>query len=218
MGFDKIQILFLDIFIFRKGRPLMGDLMSRISKQLHSDERILWNGKPILTPFIFSGTHLVIFLAGIGFSVIAISQFVLPMIMLGTPIGFLIIPLLFPTLGIAFAFGTPLRSFFAHRNTEYIITDQRLITQTGAFGVDTRFIEFKKIQEVTVQIGFVDKLFGTGSIFVDTASVGSTRYSGYHGGYPYIRRPNVSSIREPYKIQKILQNAIKNNSDLDKKT
>jgi len=46
-----------------------------------------------------------------------------------------------------------------HRNTEYMITNQRIITQTGAIGLDTRYLDLDKIQEVYVEVGFIDKTF-----------------------------------------------------------
>ena len=55
------------------------------------------------------------------------------------------------------------------RNTEYIITDKRLITQSGAIILDTRFVDFVKIQEVYVKVGIVDRLCGTGSLYAMTA-------------------------------------------------
>ncbi len=96
-----------------------------------------------------------------------------------------------------------------YRNTEYIITDKRLITQTGAVGLDTRFVDFDKIQEVYVKIGIADRLFGTGSLYAMTAGfsgfgpAGSYGYGGMQGF-----RPNLAALREPYEVQKLLQEAI----------
>lgn len=50
----------------------------------------------------------------------------------------------------------------------YMITDQRIITQTGAIGVDTRFVELNKIQ-VYVRVDWLDKIYGAGSIIAVTA-------------------------------------------------
>ncbi|MGB9741512.1 MAG: PH domain-containing protein [Candidatus Bathyarchaeales archaeon] len=37
-----------------------------------------------------------------------------------------------------------------YRNTEYMITNQRVVTQTGAIGMDTRFVKLNNVQEVYV--------------------------------------------------------------------
>ena len=92
-----------------------------------------------------------------------------------------------------------------------MITDKRIITQTGAIGLDTRFVDFDKVQEVYVKIGVIDKLFGTGSVYAMTAG-----FSGFgpRGGYGYGyggfagSRPSLSALKEPYKVHKLLQEAI----------
>jgi uncharacterized membrane protein YdbT with pleckstrin-like domain len=90
-----------------------------------------------------------------------------------------------------------------------MITDQRVITQTGAIGLDTRFVEFDKIQEVYVQVGFIDKMFGAGTLYVATAGftgfVPAGRY-GYGGAQDL--RPSLAALKEPYEVQKLLQEAI----------
>jgi len=85
------------------------------------------------------------------------------------PDPFWLFGLIFFFAGFGVGFGAPIRQLVAYRNTEYLITDQRLVTQTGAIGLDTRYLDLDKIQEVYVQVGFIDKMFGTGTIFAVTA-------------------------------------------------
>lgn len=118
--------------------------------------------------------------------------------------------MIFFLIGFYLSFGTMIRSLFAYRNTVYVITDKRIIVQTGAVGRDTRFIELDKVQEVFVNTGFIDKLFGTGSIYVMTAgdlyfSSGSWRSSRYS--------PTLPALRDPYGVQRILQNAMESNKE-----
>jgi uncharacterized membrane protein YdbT with pleckstrin-like domain len=89
-------------------------------------------------------------------------------------------------------------------NTEYMITDQRIITQTGAIGRDTRFVDLERIQEVYVKVGLIDKKFGTGTVLAVTAG-----WVPIDTGGPSTR-PSLSSLREPYEVQRILQEAVKN--------
>ncbi|TET28748.1 MAG: PH domain-containing protein, partial [Candidatus Bathyarchaeum sp.] len=89
---------------------------------------------------------------------------------------------------------------------------QRLITQTGAIGLDTRYVDLEKIQEVNVNIGFIDKLFGTGNIFAPSASQASIGAIVTDSRFSYtqiIYRPNLAALKEPYKVQKLLQEAMK---------
>jgi uncharacterized membrane protein YdbT with pleckstrin-like domain len=125
------------------------------------------------------------------------------------------VPLLFVLLsffiGSVFAFGTPIILFLSYKNTEYAITNQRLITQTGTIGLDTRFVNLEKIQEVNVNIGFIDKLFGTGNILVTSANQASIGARLTDAGFSYpqiIYRQNLAALKEPYKVQKLLQESI----------
>ena len=116
-------------------------------------------------------------------------------------------------IGIGIAFGPFLFQLLRYRNTEYMITDKRIITQTGAIGLDTRFVDFEKVQEVYVQIGVIDKLFGTGSLYAMTAGFsGFVPRGGYGYGYGYGgfagNRPSLAALKEPYEVQKLLQEAI----------
>jgi uncharacterized membrane protein YdbT with pleckstrin-like domain len=183
--------------------------LNNIAKQLRSNEKVLWQGKPVLTPFVLAH-NLFPFVFGLFFMAFSLLFFILPMASTSAPLEVVLFPLIFFFIGFAFAFGMPIWSFLAFRNTEYLISDQRLITQTGAIGIDTRFVDLEKIQEVYVRIGVVDRLFGTGSIFAVTAGqvyVGWQQGPGWGGSF--IARPSLASLKEPYEVQKLLQEAIR---------
>lgn len=102
-----------------------------------------------------------------------------------------------------------------------MITDKRIITQTGIIGLDTRLVNFDKVQEVYVQIGVMDRLFGTGTVYAMTAGVSNfnPRGSYYIIGYGYGgfagNRSSLSALKEPYKIQKLLQEAIEKSREAE---
>jgi uncharacterized membrane protein YdbT with pleckstrin-like domain len=159
--------------------------MSQLSRYLRRDEKILWSGKPDLIPFVFSAGYALFSILGLVWLVFAFFM-LFNMASLGAP--FLPIVL----------FGL----FF----TEYAITNQRLITQTGITGLDTRFVELDKIQEVYVTVGFLDKIYGTGSIIAVTAGyvpVGTT------SPYGMVMRPAFKAVKNPYEVQKLLQEVVK---------
>jgi len=103
-------------------------------------------------------------------------------------------------------FSPILFELLRYRNTEYMITDQRIITQTGVIGLDTRFVDLSKIQEVYVTIGWMDKIYGTGSIIAVTAGFVPVGTSGLGG---HLIRPAFKAVYQPYEVQKMLQDAIK---------
>jgi uncharacterized membrane protein YdbT with pleckstrin-like domain len=176
--------------------------LSEIYRLIRSDERPLWNGKPVRAPFLFSNIVTIPFgLFFMGFSIFW-------MYMASQAGGFFwLFGMPFFLVGFFLSFGSIITNFFAYRNTVYIITDKRIIVQTGAIGLDTQFIELDKIQEVYVNTGFIDRLFGTGSIFVTTA--GNIFLSG--AGRSSRFRPSLAALRDPYEVYKVLQGAIQEN-------
>ena len=182
--------------------------MSKLERLLNSNEKVLWSGRPVRKAFILPGLVSIPF----GFIFLGFAIFWMwTATSLGAPGELSLFGLLFVLIGIGIAFGPFLFQLLRYRNTEYMITDKRIITQTGAIGLDTRFVDFEKVQEVYVQIGVIDKLFGTGSLYAMTAG-----FSGFvpRGGYGYGyggfagNRPSLAALKEPYEVQKLLQEAI----------
>jgi uncharacterized membrane protein YdbT with pleckstrin-like domain len=105
-------------------------------------------------------------------------------------------------IGLFLVVGSPISQWMRYKNTEYVITDHRIITQTGAIGLDTRYIENEWIREVYVNVSILDRIFGTGSVMVSTAS-------GMIGTGPNAMRPSMSSLKDPYAVQKIIWDSMK---------
>jgi uncharacterized membrane protein YdbT with pleckstrin-like domain len=179
-----------------------------LDKHLRANENVLWSGKPVKKAFILPALGAIPFgLFFLGFSIFwmwgAAST--------GAPDFFTLFGLPFVIIGLAIAFGPSVWQLMKYQNTEYMITNQRVITQTGAIGLDTRFVDFDKIQEVYVQVGVMDRLFGTGTVYALTAGftgfvpMGRYGYGGLQG-----LRPSLSALKEPYEAQKLLQEAIAN--------
>lgn len=155
--------------------------MRELDKVLDSNEKVLWEGKPIFLPYFFGG----VIVAYIIYLVLGIFLF-----------PFLLIPLLFLLFGIIFAstfsiwfllfipllliviiFLIFLPGFYiglVHKNLYYAITDKRAIIQGGLIGRDFKFIDFDKIANADVDVGVFDKMFNknTGSIVIMSASLG----------------------------------------------
>lgn len=177
-----------------------------LETHLNPDEKVIWSGKPVKKAFILPGLASIPFgLIFVGFSIFWMWGASLG----GAPDFFTLFGLPFILIGIAVTFGPTILQLMRYKNTEYMITNKRLITQTGAIGLDTRFVDFEKIQEVYVQIGIIDRLLGTGTLVPMTAGFSGFFPSGRHGyGSMQGWRPNFSALREPYKVQKLLQEAM----------
>lgn len=182
--------------------------MSKLDKHLRANEKVLWSGKPVKKAFILPA------LGSIPFGLFFLGFFIFWMwgaASAGALDFFTLFGLPFLLIGFGITIGPSVWQLMKYRNTEYMITNQRVITQTGAIGLDTRFVDFDKIQEVYVQVGLMDKLFGTGTVYALTAGftgfVPTGRYG--YGGMQGLR-PNLSALKEPYEVQKLLQEAIAN--------
>jgi len=182
--------------------------LSKLDKLLNANEKAIWSGKPVKTAFILPALGSIPFgLFFLGFSIFwlwgAASA--------GAPDFFTLFGLPFLLLGFGIAFGPSVWQFMRYRNTEYMITNQRIITQTGAIGLDTRFVDFDKIQEVYIKIGIIDKFFGTGTLYAMTAGFSGFAPAGRFGyGGMQGLRPSLAALKEPYQMQKLLQEAIEN--------
>ncbi len=162
-----------------------------------ADERVLWQGKPLKMPFILPGLATIPF--GLIFMVFSVF-WMFGASQAGGP--FWLFGLVFFFAALVLCFGGTARQVLAYRNTEYVITNRRVIARTGAIGVDTRFVSLDKIQEIYVQVGFADKLFGTGTLNVNTAG-----FVVLDRGRSF-SRPSLVALKDPYDVQKLLQEAI----------
>lgn len=169
-------------------------------RNLEDGEKVLWQGKPEFGPFILSGFGGII--PGLAFFIFSLFWTVSAGGM-GAPSEFIIIGTLFMLIGLFILLGGPIAQWLRYNNTEYVITDRRIITQTGAIGLDTRYIENEWVREVYVNVSIMDRLFGTGSVMVSTAS-------GMIGGTgPNAMRPALASLADPYAVQKIIWDSMK---------
>jgi membrane protein YdbS with pleckstrin-like domain len=182
---------------------------SKLEQHLKPGEKVIWNDKPVRKAFILPGLAYIPF----GIIFLGFSLFVWTTALSGAPYFGYFFLLPFILGAIALMFGPSILQLMRYNNTEYMITDKRIITQTGAIGLDTRFVDFEKIQEVFVQIGIADRIFGTGTLIAMTAGfsgfypTGKQGCVGAYGGMHGLR-PSFSALREPYRVQKLLQEAM----------
>ena len=139
-------------------------------------------------------------MVGLVFAYISLTILVPTTISKDFATEFVLFTAAFLLIGLAFSFGMIFFSIRKCRNTEYLVTDQRIIIKPGVFGHDTRIINFYEAGGVRVTKGFS----GTGSIFVENPR---PVVAGYSGGSEIIA-PDIKAIKEPYKVQKIIQDAI----------
>ena len=181
--------------------------MSELEKHLRKEEKVLWSGKPVKAPFVLPALGFIFF--GLFF----LGFFLLIFWISGESLTGYSLPFI-----VALAIGLPLVpvgwQLLRCRNTEYGITNQRVIIQSGAIGKDMRFVDLDKIQEAYVKVGFFDRLFRTGSILILTVgqaamgNISGDTLRWESGPLPKIT-PGISVIREPNTVNSMLQEAMR---------
>ena len=137
---------------------------------LVSDESIIWNGKPKKSAYIINKviTMLPIALIWLIFD----STFIISFISLGNFMEMLwfIIPFFaLHLMPVWIWLGNVLTSKKNWENTEYYVTNKRIIIVSGFIGMNYQTIFYKDINNVHLRIGIIDKLLKVGDIYFDTS-------------------------------------------------
>ena len=134
--------------------------MPKLDEVLSVNEKVLWRGKPARKAFLLRS------LGGIPFGVIFLAIF--SMWVAGAPL-FVDLPIELALMLAGWGFGVivvpPLWQLKNLQNTDYIITDRRLIIQTWAFGQKIWWAKLGEVKEIGVKIGLTDRLYGTGTVY-----------------------------------------------------
>jgi predicted Zn-ribbon and HTH transcriptional regulator len=199
--------------------------LSILDEMLDPFEKIIWRGRPdkkAMMLWAFGGIPFALFF--FAFFLLMLSTGVdligLPLFTLAWVIGLIVVP---PVI--------QLRKF---PNAEYMITNQRLLIKEGLRKEDVWFTRLEKIKKVIVKKGITGKILGTGKIYPITETY---PYYPKHRGYSeggmnrkvkvynllteeydevaelelyqlIVSHPNLDVMKDPYKIQKILEEAI----------
>lgn len=129
---------------------------------LMAGERILWNGKPKKSAFICekSLTMLPIAVIWLFLDLSIISDvFQVDQMQL-----FFLVFFALHLMPVWIWLGSLITAPKRWRNTNYYVTNRRIIIQSGFWAVNEKSLYFKEIRSVQNKVGLFDKLFGTGSI------------------------------------------------------
>lgn len=166
----------------------------QINILLDDNEKVLWKGKPVLKVYILSALSLTIFgFFFLGFSLIweFFAIFTCVMALFGIP---------FIVIGLAMVLS-PLWRYLSHKNVEYVFTDKRVIFSSGIMGKDFKVIDYDKIQNISVNVSWLDQLANknTGTIIIFSGEIQHTKNG-------YINKPdNLIGIENPYEVFKLLK-------------
>lgn len=141
--------------------------LSKIEEILMPNEQILWSGKPKKNAFVINQSIVMMPFALIwllidgGFiaAIIATGEFL--------AISWFIIPFFaLHLLPVWIWLSNVLTAGARWKNTEYAITDKRIIIRGGLVGYDIKSIYYTEISNVSLRVGFVDKMLGVGDVHI----------------------------------------------------
>lgn len=146
-----------------------GSKPRRVEDVVGQDETVLWKGKPKKNAFVLNSAAKMFPIALVW---IAFDSFFIAMLAKQEPA--------LPASAIA-----PLCAFFAlhlapvwiwlgktltagkkYKNTEYVLTDKRVIVRTGTVGVDFKSVYYKDITAVNLRTGIIDRALKVGDIYI----------------------------------------------------
>lgn len=166
---------------------------------LAAGEAILWKGKPKRSAFIASKSLTLLPIAVIW--LILDLQFLIPTIASGEMLFFIIPFFALHLAPVWIWLGSTLTAGKRWRNTNYYVTNRRIIIQDGFWSVNENSLFYKDLRNAQVRIGLLDKLFHTGDILIDDGMI-ATRNT----RHPVV--PTLEDLEDPHgvynRIQKII--------------
>lgn len=132
---------------------------------LTQGEQLIWSGKPKKAAFIINKS-----LTMLPFALIWLlfdSTFIVAMFSSNMPKEslFFIIPFFaFHLMPVWIWLSNVLTAKKRWDNTQYAVTNKRIIINTGFIGMDYQTIYYKDIKNVNLKVGVIDKLLGVGDI------------------------------------------------------
>lgn len=123
---------------------------------LSRDENILYQGRPNFLRMLISNNIFVL----------AIMLFILSSIL-----HFMInLNGIFITFTIAMLVISLIPTTFIYETTKYIVTNKKIVLESGFFGKDYEMIKFEKIVNTQLDVKPIDYIMGTGNIHLYTAN------------------------------------------------
>ena len=172
---------------------------THITDTLSAGEEVIWSGKPQKKAFILEAVFSPLFFIALVWG--AIDGFFIAMMLggFGMDTGmpeemlFFIIPFFaLHLMPVWLYIGGIIRRMAIWKNTEYAVTDRRIIFRQGVMGIDFHSVLYTDISNVSVKVSFSDKFLKVGDIILMTKN-GVFR---------------LDDLETPYKLYKFIQKVV----------
>ena len=162
---------------------------------LAAGEAVLWRGKPKRSTFIATKSLTLLPIAVIW---LCFDSVFLMEALGGNGPWFMIPFLLLHMFPVWLWLGNVITASRRWKNTNYFVTNRRIIIQDGFLAVNEKSLFYKDIRNVQIRVGLLDKLFGTGDVLLDEGIVSRK------GHVLYTALEDLEDPRQVYhRVQKI---------------
>ncbi len=175
-----------------------------LERMLMPDESIIWKGTPKKSAYVINSSmkmapFAIIWLLFDGFF---IANFIGVGEVLG-PMLFMIIPFfalhLMPVWIWLFNMLTASKRW---KNTEYAVTNKRVLIRNGFVGYQYDSIYYTDIANVSLRVGVIDKMLGVGDIYLAT--------KGYRVNGSKTSSPVILDVEDPQRVFHMVQSTVLN--------
>lgn len=165
--------------------------------QLSSGETILWRGKPERRAFIATKSLAMMPIAVLW--LIIDMSFIAGIFSDGGMLGFMIPFFLLHLMPVWIWLGNVLTAGRRWKNTNYYVTNRRIIIQGGFLAVNETSVFYKDLRNAQLRIGLLDKVFGTGDVVFDNGMIVNNKQT------RLLAFEDLADAREVYRrVQKVI--------------
>lgn len=165
---------------------------------LAAGETILWRGKPKKSAFIATKC---LTLMPIAIVWLCFDSMFIATAFSGGGSWFLIPFMLLHLMPVWLWLGSMLTAGRRWKNTNYFVTNRRIIIQGGFLAVNETTLFYKDLRNARVRIGLLDKLFHTGDVVFDNGIY-------YGNSRTQDRLPHLEDLEDPYQVYERIQKII----------
>ena len=171
------------------------NLLPEFDSVKDNDEEIIWIGKPVFTPYMFSGlgAGLYTIAFGIIWILLAFNSGA------NNASGGVHFFWLFGLLPLCQGVYVLANRLFSYSNTAYGYSNKRVMMRTGFIGTDFKTIDYDKISDIEVTVNVIERIYNVGTIRFFSGRTQTEK------GNTTKLYDTWSSIENPYEVFKMVK-------------
>ena len=152
---------------------------NKVEDILDKDESVLLRTKPNKKAYIFASFIKMFPFAFIwaifdGFALGMVCKYVkeIP----PSVIWYIVLFFLFHLIPVWIWLGGIIKAALEFKNIEYVFTEKRIILRNGIIGIDFQNIYYSEIEDISLEVGILDRILKVGDIYIDSKKQSACLY------------------------------------------